>query len=59
MKCWGGGGSGRLGDGVGLIRGDNGGEMGDNLPTVDLGTGKKAKQIFANVDHMCILDDDR
>ena len=42
MKCWGSGDYGRLGLGfVGFI-GDGPGEMGDNLPAVDLGAGRTA-----------------
>ena len=41
VKCWGEGGQGRLGQGDTNHynhRGDGPGEMGDNLPAVDLGT---------------------
>ncbi|MCB1004918.1 MAG: hypothetical protein KDB35_12115, partial [Acidimicrobiales bacterium] len=38
VKCWGSGGSGRLGLGDTANRGDAGGEMGNALPAVDLGT---------------------
>ena len=42
MKCWGSGDYGRLGLGsVGFI-GDDPGEMGDNLPAIDLGAGRTA-----------------
>ena len=37
-KCWGKNTNGFLGLGDTLDRGDQPGEMGDNLPTVDLGT---------------------
>ena len=36
-------------------RGDGAGEMGDNLPSVDLGSGRSAKSIAAGVDHTCAL----
>ena len=54
------GGYGQLGYGHGgTNRGDNANEMGDNLPTVDLGTGKTAKQIFCYFKQTCaILNDD-
>ena len=38
VKCWGYGNSGQLGYGDTNNRGDGPTEMGDNLPTVDLGT---------------------
>jgi len=37
VRCWGSGANGRLGYGDTLSRGDSPGEMGDNLPVVDLG----------------------
>ena len=40
IKCWGFNNRGQLGLGDMLWRGDNPGEMGDNLPTVDLGPGR-------------------
>ncbi|MFT3772671.1 MAG: MopE-related protein [Minicystis sp.] len=62
VKCWGDNsyyGRGNLGLGDTAHRGDNAGEMGDNLPTVNLGTGKTAKAISAGGDHNCaILNDD-
>ena len=58
VKCWGAGYQGRLGYGDESLRGDAANEMGDNLPTVDLGTGKTAKQIFAGNEHNCVLLND-
>ena len=45
IKCWGSNHSGRLGLGDTDHRGDDTGEMGDNLPYVDLGTGRTAKAV--------------
>ena len=59
LKCWGSGDWGRLGYGDTNNRGDAAGEMGDNLPMVNLGTGKTAKQVVADGEHTCaILQDD-
>ena len=51
VKCWGENGSGQLGYGDTSNRGDAAGEMGDNLPAVDLGTGRKAKAITVGGRH--------
>ena len=40
LRCWGFGANGRLGTGATDNRGDAVGELGDNLPPVDLGTGR-------------------
>ena len=59
MKCWGYNDNGQLGYGDTNNRGDGPNEVGDFLPTVDLGTGKKAKQISAGFRHTCaVLNDD-
>lgn len=59
VKCWGKGTTGKLGYGNRLDRGDEPNEMGDNLPVVNLGTGRTAKAISAGGNHTCvILDDD-
>jgi alpha-tubulin suppressor-like RCC1 family protein len=57
VKCWGRNSSGQLGYGDLIIRGDNINEMGDNLPTVDLGTGRTAKMISAGSAHTCVILD--
>ena len=59
VKCWGASGSGQLGLGDTSNRGRAANEMGDNLPEVDLGTGRIAKHVTAGGQHTCaILDDD-
>ena len=58
VKCWGYNQEGRLGLGDTLTRGDQAGEMGDNLPTVDLGTGRTATALAASRRHICALLDD-
>ena len=59
VKCWGGNTKGQLGLGDTQNRGAGAGEMGDNLPTVDLGPGRSAKSIATRHEHVCaILDDD-
>ncbi|MEO1055868.1 MAG: hypothetical protein AAFY28_03045 [Actinomycetota bacterium] len=57
VKCWGVGLDGQLGQGDADDRGDNAGEMGDNLPFVDLGTGRTAREITAGSHHVCALLD--
>ena len=56
VKCWGSGRS--LGLGTTNHRGDNAGEMGDNLPAVDLGAGAVPVAIVAGWYHTCALLDD-
>jgi hypothetical protein len=59
VKCWGDNGLGQLGYGDQLDRGADPSTMGDNLPTVDLGTGRTAKSITGGRYATCaILDDD-
>ncbi|RLT33238.1 MAG: hypothetical protein DWI54_00240 [Chloroflexi bacterium] len=55
VKCWGLNTNGQLGLGDTASRGDAGGEMGNSLPAVDLGTGVLASKIYAGSDHTCIL----
>ena len=55
VKCWGMGSSGQLGLGDAAHRGDGPGEMGDNLPFVDLGTGLTATQLAAGVYYTCAI----
>jgi cysteine-rich repeat protein len=58
VKCWGYNVYGQLGVGGTSHRGDGPGEMGDNLPVVDLGVGKTALAIEAGLDHTCALLND-
>ena len=54
LKCFGRNtlGFGMLGLGTdGDDRGDNPGEMGDNLPTVDLGSGRLLMSVASGIDH--------
>ena len=57
LKCWGGNGDGELGLGDTNDRGDETGEMGDDLSTVDLGTSRTAATVAAGSEHTCALLD--
>jgi len=59
VKCWGRGSFGQLGLGSIIERGDQPGDMGDSLPSVDLGAGRSAQALVAGAHHTCtVLDDD-
>jgi alpha-tubulin suppressor-like RCC1 family protein len=58
VKCWGRNDSGQLGLGDTQNRGDGPGEMGANLPTIDLGPGRTALQLTAGTSHSCARLDD-
>ncbi|MCP4754567.1 MAG: hypothetical protein GY866_27100 [Proteobacteria bacterium] len=60
VKCWGFNNYGQLGQGHLIEKvGDGAGEMGDNLPVVELGTGRTATALRVGTNHNCaILDDD-
>ncbi|MET0791393.1 MAG: hypothetical protein ABW061_07715 [Polyangiaceae bacterium] len=58
VKCWGDNTYGQLGLGDSAARGDQAGEMGDALPALNLGTGRKAKFIAAGHAHACAILDD-
>ena len=59
LKCWGENSDGQLGHGDTDDRGDESGEMGDNLSAVNLGADKSAKMVSAGSVHTCaILNDD-
>ena len=57
LKCWGLNDRGQLGLGDTANRGDGAGEMGANLPAIDLGTGRSAVAISAGTRHTCALLD--
>ena len=57
VKCWGQNNFGQLGLGDTAVRGDAGGEMGNSLPTVSLGTGRTATAIAVGDAHACALLD--
>ena len=58
IKCWGYGEFGQLGLGDARDRGRDASEMGDALPTVELGTGRTALQIDAGAYATCAVLDD-
>ena len=58
VKCWGRCWEGQCGYGDGNNRGDGPNETGDNLPVIDLGTGRRATQIVAGEFFTCALLDD-
>ena len=57
VKCWGDNFRGQMGNGSFPNRGNGEGEMGDFLPTVDLGTGRSAVSITAGAYHTCVILD--
>lgn len=58
IKCWGLNGGGLLGLGESEHRGDDAGEMGDNLPAVNLGTGKTGVTVTTGNGRTCALLND-
>jgi cysteine-rich repeat protein len=58
VKCWGSGAAGALGQGDGNSRGDGPNQMGDNLPAINLGTGKTASAIDAGFQYTCAFLND-
>jgi alpha-tubulin suppressor-like RCC1 family protein len=59
IKCWGYKRRDASGDGGYKHRGDNPGEMGTNLPTVDLGAGRTVESVDAGWTHTCAVLDDK
>ncbi|HMR80588.1 MAG TPA: hypothetical protein PKD61_36010, partial [Polyangiaceae bacterium] len=57
LKCWGLNSSGQLGLGDTAARGDGPGEMGNQLPAVSLGIGRRAVSVTLGVSHTCALLD--
>ena len=57
IKCWGKNDSGQLGQGDTSNRGDGSNEMADNLPAVNLGSGKTARAISTGDSHTCTVLD--
>ncbi|MCT4641492.1 MAG: hypothetical protein N4A33_04285 [Bacteriovoracaceae bacterium] len=57
LKCWGLNNYGQLGLGNTAYRGDHAGEMGDNLPFVDLGTGRTAVSVSIGERNTCAILD--
>lgn len=57
LKCWGHNNFGQLGIGATGNRGALPNQMGDNLPFVDLGTGRTAVDVAVGVSHTCALLD--
>ena len=57
VKCWGNNQYAQLGLGDVVFRGDHPGELGDALPTVDLGTGRTATYVVEGSRHTCALLD--
>jgi len=58
VKCWGGNGLGQLGQGDTAHRGDAEGELGVQLPSIQLGAGRTVRALSAGWAHACALLDD-
>ncbi len=58
MKCWGRGNNGQLGQGSTETIGNQSGQMGDDLPPIDLGTGRTATATTEGIEHSCAILDD-
>lgn len=58
LKCWGNNRSGQLGYGDLENRGDSQSEMGENLPPVELGSGRRVRRVAVGFTLTCALLDD-
>jgi TPR repeat protein len=58
LKCWGDNANGQLGLGDAINHGERRGQMGANLPSVDLGPGRSALSVSAGRLYTCALLDD-
>ncbi len=58
VKCWGWNNDGNLGIGDTTLRGATASQMGDNLPTVDMGTGRHAVSLWPMGGGACVVLDD-
>ncbi len=58
VKCWGSNQFGKLGVGAGGDRGDQPDELGDDLPAVDLGSGRTAVDLAVGANTACAVLDD-
>ena len=55
VKCWGDNFTGQLGYGDTIDRGSGAGEMGSDLPVVDLGSGRTVEALAVGGDHTCAM----
>ena len=55
LKCWGYGNNGQLGTGSTDSLGDRVAELGDNLPTINVGTDRTVKKRFSGYDNTCVM----
>lgn len=54
VKCWGSGGAGQLGNGKVVDIGDSSDEIGDNFPSINVGTDSTPNHVYAAGGHTCI-----
>eukprot|EP00976_Prorocentrum_cordatum_P101997 1192870-Prorocentrum_minimum.AAC.2 len=59
LKCWGRNNHGQLGLEDTQDRGGHAGEMGDNLPTINFGTGHTGLSVCSGDKHSCVVLNDR